>query len=626
MSSSPRASILVSVGVPASAPAVVVTATANPLCEEWPAGALGLPPFSRVTAEHFAPAFAASLECHLAEVGAIAGSAEAPTFVNTVRAFDRCGLALERVSRVLDHLCASATTPALQAVELEMAPRLAAHESKIMMLPGLFERVDTVHAARGELAPEAARLTERTWLRFVRAGARLDPAGQAAYARVVEELSTLTTTFSQNVLKDEEEFVLDLAPADLEGCPADLVGAARAAAAERGRGEGALLITLSRSLVEPFLTFCPRRELRERAWRAWTRRGELSAARDNKPLIAQILRLRAEQARLHGYASFAEWQLSDTMAATPARVAALLEKEVWPRARAAAERERAALEAFSGVAPLEPWDWRFFAERLRAKEFAFDDAELKPYFSLPRMQAAAFDVAGRLFGVRFVRVPDARGYHPDVECFEVKDAGGETVGLFCADNFARPGKRGGAWMSELRTGSNDGERVLPLVFNNNNFSRGGDGKPALLSVDDATTLFHEFGHGLHGLLTRATYKGLAGTNVLRDWVELPSQLFEHWLLEPEVLRAHARHVDTGEPVPEALLAKLKAAKDYGAGFAATEYTSCALIDQELYVFQRQKSLRTNTPTHTHTQTPLNPTPIYLYKQAHPARSGAGGGF
>ncbi len=433
------------------------------MLEPWSAP-LGLPPFSRIAAEHFAPAFSAALEAHAAEAAAVAQSAEVPTFSNTVRALDRAGLPLERVSRVLEHLCASATSPPLQAVELEMAPRLAAHESRVMMMPGLFERVDAVHAERAALAPEAARLVERMWLRFVRAGARLDPAGQAEYAAVVEELSTLTTTFAQNVLRDEEEHVIDVSAEDLEGVPSDIVAAARSVAVERGR-PGAFLITLSRSLVEPFLTFCPRRDLRERAWRLWTRRGELCAERDNRPLIRRILQLRAEQARLHGYPSFGSWQLSDTMAATPERVASLLEAEVWPRARAAAERERAALEAFGGVAPVEPWDWRFYAEKLRAKEFAFDDSELKPFFSLPCVQAAAFDVAGRLFGVRFERRAEAAGYHSDVEVYEVLNAAGGVVGVFCADNYARPGKRGGAWMSELQTGSADsadGAAVPPM--------------------------------------------------------------------------------------------------------------------------------------------------------------------
>lgn len=323
------------------------------------------------------------------------------------------------------------------------------------------------------------------------------------------------------------------------------------------------------------------RELRERAWRAWTRRGELSPERDNVGLVKSILKLRSEQAALHGKASFGAFQTEDMMAKSPDRVSELL-LNVWPRARAAAEAERASLEAFSGLSPIEPWDWRLYAERLRAEQFAFDDAALKPFMSLPAMQRAVFDVANKLFGLRFVRRADVAAYHADCEVYEVRetvDGADELVGIFIADNFARPNKQGGAWMSELRTASRDGERTLPIICNNNNFSRG---DPALLTFDDATTLFHEFGHGLHGLLSAATYRGLAGTSVLRDFVEMPSQLLENWLSEPSVLREHARHFETGEVVPDALLEKLRAAKTYGSGFATVEYTSCALIDQALH--------------------------------------------
>ena len=569
--------------------AAVVTpsvSAANPLLSSWSSEPFGLPPFSRIEAGHFRPAFTVALGLHVEEATAIAADPSPPTFENTVRAFDRSGELLSSVSRVLDHLCASATSPALQEVELAMAPILAAHSSKIMMLPGLFTRVDVVHTAREMLPLEAARLTERTWLDFVRAGARFGSTEKARYAAVVEELAALTTQFSQNVLADEAAFTISLNKSDLDGCPPDVVAAARQAALERG-GDAATadsdahVITLSRSLVEPFLTYATDRALRERAWRAWTRRGELSPDRDNIGLVKKILMLRSEQAALHGKVSFGAFQTEDMMAKSPDRVSELL-LNVWPRARAAAEAERASLESFSGLSPIEPWDWRFYAERLRAEQYSFDDAVLKPYMSLPAMQRAVFDVANKLFGLRFIRRADIAGYHADCEVYEVRetiDGVDELVGIFIADNFARPNKQGGAWMSELRTASRDGERVLPVICNNNNFSRG---DPTLLTFDDATTLFHEFGHGLHGLLSAATYRGLAGTSVLRDFVEMPSQLLENWLSEAAVLRVHARHFETGEVVPDALLEKLRASKNYGSGFATVEYTSCALVDQALH--------------------------------------------
>ena len=442
------------------------TGNLNPLLAPWPQP-LGLPPFASIDASDFAPAFSIATAQHLAEVTAIASDPAPATFENTVRALDRAGRLLQATERTLSHLCASATSPALQAVEREMAPVLSAHGCAVAMMTGLLPRVDAVYAARGELGAEAARLTERTRLEMERAGARLAPAQQARLAAILEELSTLMTTFSQNVLADEAEHTLKLSLADLEGCPDDLIAAARAAALERGAAvedSDAHVVTLSRSFMEPFLTYSTRRDLRERAWRAWTRRGELTPERDNKELIKTILNLRAEQASLHGFPNFAAFQLDDTMARTPARVQQLLAEEVWPRARASAEAERAALIAFSGLPEIEPWDWRFYAEGLRLKQYDFDDAALKPYMSLSAVTRALFDTVERLYGLRFTRREDLQAYHEDVIVYEVREATGEVLGLFAADNFARPNKQGGAWMSELRVASRDGERVLPIIF------------------------------------------------------------------------------------------------------------------------------------------------------------------
>lgn len=490
-----------------------------------------------------------------------------------------------------------------------MAPILASHESKVYTMPGLFQRIDQLHSTRhtASLNPEQVRLVERLHLDFVRAGARFDAKSQQRYAAIMERLAAIQTQFTQNVMGDESSFTLVLSQEDLSGCPADLVAAARQAATERNCPEDQYVITLSRSLVEPFLTFSDRRDLREKAWQAWTRRGELDAARDNHALMKEILLLRAEQAALHGYQSFAEYQTADSMAGSPSRVMELLEN-VWSKAKFAADRERQALEAYVAEAKgeqvdIQPWDWRYYAEKVRQSRYSFDEALLKPYLSLDAMTAAVFDVAHKLFGLRFVKRPDVAGYHEDVQVYEVREwvagAAGQPqedrlLAVFLHDNFGRQNKRSGAWMSELRTACPDLGSV-PIICNNNNFARGGPsasaaasgesataGEPTLLSFDDARTLFHEFGHGCHGMLSRTAYLRLAGTSVLRDFVELPSQLMEHWLEQPEVLKKHALHYRTGEPIPDELLAKLKAARAFNQGFGTIEYVASALIDQALH--------------------------------------------
>uniref|UniRef100_A0A7S0Q1G9 Peptidase M3A/M3B catalytic domain-containing protein n=1 Tax=Coccolithus braarudii TaxID=221442 RepID=A0A7S0Q1G9_9EUKA len=428
------------------------------------------------------------------------------------------------------------------------------------------------------------------------------------------------TTFQQNVMADESELTIDLTASELDGCPDFLLSAAKSAAVERGKPAGSYVITLSRSLVEPFLTFSPRRDLREKAWRLWTNRGQLNPARDNLELAKETLLLRCEQARLHGYESFAAYQNADSMAKTPQAVNELLER-VWEPACLSAATEAASLEAClrselsDPSAELEPWDWRYCAEKVRLQRYDFDETALKPYLSLEGMQAALFDTAERLFGLRFVKVDLAAReitlYHPDVELYEVRRAGttggeqeDELVALFLHDNYARPNKQSGAWMSEFReqtrnwntyefeAASTTGSSVpirsagpsctpqLPIVINNNNFARS---EPCLLSFDDALTLFHEMGHGLHGMLSSVGYRRLSGTSVLRDFVELPSQLLEHWLSSTDaVLARHAAHWATGEPVPPPMLRALHAARNFNQGFETVEYTVCALLDQALH--------------------------------------------
>ncbi len=509
----------------------------NPLLQTWSAP-FGLPPFDRIAPEQFVPAFEHAMRLHADEVAAIAGATAAPTFDNTVAALDRSGRALVRIELLFHNLTGSETSPALEAVEREMAPRLAAHHSAVYLDPKLFERIDRVHRQRAALGldPESLRLVERVHLDFVRAGARLAPADKARMAAIVARQAELTTQFSQNVLADEAAWTLVLADErDLAGLPETVRAAAREAARERGQ-DAAGVVTLSRSLLMPFLTYSDRRDLREQAFRAWTRRGENGDAHDNRAIAREILALRREQAQLHGHATYADYALVDRMAGTPAAVSRLLQ-EVWGPARAKAAEERDALQAMARSCgethPIEPWDWRYYAEKVRRARYHYDEAAVKPYFSLERMTGAMFDCAQRLFGVRFVARPDLAAYHPDVRVYEVRNADDSVRAIFLADNFARPTKRSGAWMSSYRYQSGIDGGTLPIVVNNNNFAKAPGGGPTLLSADDVRTLFHEFGHGLHGMLSQVTYERLSGTHVLRDFVELPSQIFEHWAEERE---------------------------------------------------------------------------------------------
>jgi peptidyl-dipeptidase Dcp len=586
-------------------------ARTNPLLLPW-TGPLELPPFDSIAPAHFEPAFQHAMAEHLAELDRIAAEPAAPGFDNTVLAFDRAGALYNRIEKLFYNLCAAHTSQELQAVERRMAPLVAAHESRIFMHAGVFARLDALHERRASLGldPESLRLLERTHLEFVRAGARFSAPQQARYAKVMEELAELTTRFAQNVLADEAGFTLPLrGAADLAGLPAWLATAAQAAAQQRGLGDDAHVITLSRSLVVPFLTFSTRRDLREQAWRAWTRRGELTAERDNKPLIARIMQLRLEQARLHGHASFGDYQLADTMAGNHAAVARLLE-QVWEPAKTRAQAERDQLRRTAAElgepTDIQPWDWRYLAEKVRVQRYQLDDAEVKPYFTLDAMLHAAFDCAGRLFGLRFAEQPGAPTYHPDVRVFEVQDQAGRRVGVFLSDNFARPSKRSGAWMSGYRWQSRRAGDVVPIIANHNNFAKAAPGEPVLLSFDDARTLFHEFGHGLHGLLSSVRYERLSGTQVLRDFVELPSQLFEHWLMEPQVLKRHALHCRTGQPIPDDLIRRIQAARRFNQGFETVEYAASALVDLALHArtsdapvdaaaFERQEMERLGVP-------------------------------
>lgn len=561
---------------------------ANPLLQDWDTP-YGLPPFDALQPAHFEPALRQAMQRHREELAAIAAHPEPPSFDNTLAAFDRSGRQLSRVASTFYNLTSSATSDALQAVQRDVAAPMAAHHSAVYNDAALFERVAALHARREMLglSAEQQRLLDRVHTDFVRAGARLAPEAQARHAQVMQELARLTTRFAQNVLHDESRWQLPLnGDADLAGLPDFVCANARQAAADRGLDGH--VITLSRSLVVPFLTFSTRRDLREQAWRAWVGRGEHAGEHDNREVVRDILRLRHEQAALHGQACYADFALADTMAGSRGAVQQLLD-EVWPRALQAVERERQALLAAMREAgaegEVEPWDWRYWAEKVRSQRYAVDDAEVKPYFELNRVVAAAFDCAQRLFGLHFTPRADLPVYHPDVQAYEVRDAAGAVQGIFLQDNCARPTKRSGAWMSSLRWQHRNlegGGRQLPVILNNNNFAKGGEGRPTLLSLDDARTLFHEFGHGLHGLLSDVTYERLSGTQVLRDFVELPSQIFEHWINEPEVLQRHARHHQTGEPIPPALVLRLQAAQRFNQGYETVRYTASAITDLAIH--------------------------------------------
>ncbi|PZU90116.1 MAG: peptidase M3 [Chelatococcus sp.] len=566
-----------------SAPEALPLPAANPFAHVWETP-FRLPPFAAIRPEHIGPAFEAALAKHREEIAAIVADPAEPDFANTIEALERAGRGLSRVGGVFYNLTGADTNEALQALERELSPVTSRHWSAIMMDDGLFARVDAVFAKRDALGLDAeqARLLERTHRGFVRSGARLAPEDKTRLAAIDERLAALATQFGQNVLKDESSYALIIEDeAGLAGLPDFLKAAMARAAADRGH-PGKHAVTLSRSIIEPFLTFSTQAALREEAFSAWSRRGETGGDSDNRAIVAEMVRLRAEKAKLLGYATFAHFKLDDTMAKTPENVRGLLEL-VWAPAKARAGREAADLAALAQgegeSGPIRPSDWRHYAEKVRQQTYALDEAVLKPYFQLDRVRQAAFDVAGKLFGLSFAERPDLVGYHPDVTIYEVTEtASGRHIGLFIGDYFARASKRSGAWMSAFRGQRRLGGEVRPIIVNVCNFAKPADGEPALLSIDDARTLFHEFGHALHGLLSDVTYGSLAGTSVARDFVELPSQLYEHWFLTDEVLGRYCLHAQTGEPIPGELIAKIRKAQTFNQGFATVEYTSSALVD------------------------------------------------
>ena len=568
-------------------------ASDNPLLGPWTTP-FAMPPFDRIEIAHFVPAFDKGFADNRKEIAAIAGDPAAPTFANTIDTMERAGQRLQRASAVFFNLAGTDTNPEIQAIERALAPRFAKHGMRIYQNETLFARVDALYRKRKKLKlnEEQLRVLERYQRAFVKSGAGLAPKAKKRMAAIAARLSVLGTQFSQNLLADEQAFVLVLeGEADLAGLPEAVRAAAAQTAKDHGH-PGKHAVTLARSSVEPFLQYSARRDLREKAFNAWIMRGANGGKTDNRRIVAEVLALRAERARILGFKSAADSALEFSMAKNPAAVRKLL-MEVWAPARERAAEERDALQeavrSEGGNFKVAAWDWRYYAEKVRKARYDFDDAEIKPYLQLDSVIAAAFDVAGKLFGVTFTERKDLPVYHPEVRAFEVK-RGGAHVGLFLGDYFARPSKHSGAWMSGWRKQEKLAGKVTPIVVNVMNFAKAAPGGPTLLSLDDARTLFHEFGHALHGLLSDVTYPSVAGTSVERDFVELPSQLYEHWLLRPEVLARFARHYKTGKPVPAVLLKRLEAARNFNQGFKTVEYVAAAIVDLDLHVLEETKGL------------------------------------
>jgi peptidyl-dipeptidase Dcp len=571
-------------GAGAGSMAEVAAVPANPLLAEWTGPYGGVPPWDRVRPELFPEAFAAAIEARRRQIHAIANNPAPATFDNTFVPLQDAGRQLTRVNVLFGVMTNNMNTPEYQALDREWSPRLAAASDEITFNEALFRRIAAVHEARQRsgLTAEQQRLVERTYQQYARAGARLDATQKAELGRINQELAGLFSDFATKVLADENSWVQITREAELAGLPESLRASYRAAAQERGLEGWAVVNT--RSSVDPFLTFADNRPLREQVWKRFKSRGDNDDANDTKALIARIVKLRAERARLLGYESHAHWRMEDTMARDPERAQELMLR-VWPAAVARVREEVADMQAVSAregqQITIEPWDYLYYAEKVRQDRYDLDQNEVKPYFELNNMVNAMFWTAGQLYGLSFHEITgQVPVFHPDVRVWEVKE-GDRHVGLFYGDNFARTGKRSGAWASAYRSHETfTGRRITPLSSNNNNFVKGAPGEPVLISRDDAETLFHEFGHGLHTLLSEVNFPGLATTP--RDFVEYPSQVMEHWVLTRPVLDRFARHYQTGEAMPQALVDKIKASEKFNQGYATTEYLSAALVDMDLH--------------------------------------------
>jgi len=559
----------------------------NPLLDEWTGPHGGCPRFDLVKVDAFKPAMMKGMDLNRVEIAAIAGNRAAPNFENTFAAFDNAGRPFGRATRIFYVYTSTMNDKRTQAVETEMAPLLSAFDDEIVQNKALFVRLKAVYDARANanLSPEQQRLADVVYTNFARQGAALGSAEKARLKAINKRLASLFTAFRQNELADEEDYTLVIDnEAELAGLPDNLRDAAASAAEEKGQ-KGKWLFTNTRSSMEPFITYASRRDLREKGWRMWTMRGDNPGPHDNNPVIGEILQLRAQRAKLLGFASHAHWILDDNMAKTPDAAMALMMK-VWKAALVRAREEIADMQAFadseSAGIKIEPWDYRYYAEKVRKAKYDVDQTEISQYLQLDKMRESMFWVAGQLFGLRFVKLDDVHVYHPDTSVYEVQRAG-KRVGLWYFDPYARAGKNSGAWMNAYRTQEKFRTEITPVVSNNSNFVKGKAGEPVLISWDDAVTLYHEFGHALHGLNSNINYPTLAGTSVKRDFVEFPSQLNEHWLSTPEVLNQFALHHKTGKPIPANLVAKIEKAKNFNQGFSTVEYLSAAIYDMKIHL-------------------------------------------
>lgn len=568
--------------------------TENPFLSAWTTP-FETPPFDKITTAHYLPAFEAGMAAHKKEIAAIIGNAETPGFANTIEALEKSGALLTKVANVFFNLTSADTNEEMQKIEATVAPLLSKHQDDINLDPKLFARVKAVQDGKDTLSltPEQAMLLDKTYKLFVRGGANLDETKKAEFRTINEELSVLTQKFGENVLKEDNGFSLVLdKPEDLDGLPEAVVQGAAEAAKRRDLGEGKWLFTLHKPSCIPFFQYSARRDLREKLFTAFISRGGNGNAADNKAIAAQIASLRVRRANLLGYKTHADYVLEENMAKTPAGVTGLLDK-LWSPALATAKTEARELHALmvkDGIdAKLEPWDWWYYAEKLKKAKYDLDDETLKPYFKLENVRDGAFEVARKLWGLQFIERTDIPKYHPDVKVFEVKEADGTHLGIFYVDYFPRPSKRGGAWSNTFRTQSNrNGIKVTPVVSNNGNFSVPVGDQPSLLTFEEASTLFHEFGHALHDLMSNCTYEALAGTNVPRDFVELGSQIMENWAGDAEVIKTYARHYKTGEPIPQALVDKIKKADLFNQGFVTVEYLSACYLDMDWHVLADPK--------------------------------------
>lgn len=564
-----------------------VMAEDNPLLKEWKGPHGGVPPFDKIESSMFGPALEASIATYREEIAKIANSEQEPTFLNTIAALEKAGDDFGRVTSLFGTYSATMNTDEIKKLEVEWSPKFAALSDEIIQNEKLFARVQKLHDSdQSGLSPEQKRLVWVTFNDFAKSGAKLNPKDKEKLSAINAELASLYTEFGQNLLADEENEKVVLESEDqLAGLPESLVDGAAADARELGL-KGKWVVRNTRSSAEPFLTYSERRDVREKVWKMWVSRGDMGGKTDNNAIASKILILRARRAKLLGFPTHAHWQLADAMARDPKNAMELMLK-VWEPAVARVAEEVADMQEIARERgeeiTIKPWDYRFYAEKVRKKKYDLDATELKPYLQLEKLMLAQFWVAEKLYHLHFEEVEGLPVYHPDVRVFEVTNPKKEHVGYWYFDPYARDGKRSGAWMSEYRTQEKWEETVTPIVSNNSNYVKGKPDEPVLISWDDAETMFHEFGHALHGLLSNVRYPTLAGTNVATDFVEFPSQINEHWLSTPEVLNQFALHYKTGEPMPQALVDKVKRAETFNQGFATVEYLASALIDMKLHL-------------------------------------------